>query len=81
MLLRNLECLGHETLETGLLAHELLDRPGVSAVERDTGFAQMTERPLHVSASGRVHAVDMQVVAKDVFSDLEVCQESILHKA
>src|SRR5213080_2578349 len=80
MLLRNLECCGHEALESGLLAHELIDRPGMSAVERDTGFPQMTERALHMRASGRVEVVEMQVVAKGVLSSLEVRQESSLHR-
>ena len=68
MLRRSLECCGHEALESGLLAHELIDRPGMSAVERDTGFPQMTERALHMRACGRVHFVEMQVVAKGVLS-------------
>ena len=70
MLRRSLECCGHEALESRLLAHELIDRPGMSAVERDTGFPQMTERALHMRASGRFHVVDMQVVAKSVLSGL-----------
>jgi hypothetical protein len=42
----------------------------MSAVKRDKGFPQMTERALHMRASGRVHVVDMQVVAKSVLSGL-----------
>ena len=80
MLLGKTECRGHEALETGLLADELLDRPGVAAIERDTGFAQMTERALHMRASGCVHVVNVQVVTQGVFSGLYVRQESGLHR-